>query len=65
MAFADDIKKVADSIDTITKNGVPIKLAHSIDTPTIVQFMVGLVGVAVLFVVLLGVKDVIVKRSGT
>lgn len=65
MAFAEDIKNVADSIDRISKNGVPIKLEHAIDNTTMWQFIAGLAAVAVLFVVLLGVKDTVVNRRRT
>ena len=62
MAFADDIQKVADSIDTISKNGVPIKVEHSLDTTSTWQLIGGLAVVAVLFVVMLGVKDVVLAK---
>jgi hypothetical protein len=62
MALVDDIERVSKSIDTISKNGVPIKVEHAIETSTMWLFMAGLAAVAVVFVALLAVKDTFVKR---
>ncbi|MBO0951203.1 hypothetical protein [Fibrella forsythiae] len=62
MAFVDDLERVTKAIDTISKEGVPVKVEHSIETNTMWLFMGGLAVVAVVFVVLLGVKDLVIKR---
>lgn len=63
MALIEDLSTVIGAIDKLAKDGLPIKVEHEIETGTILNFMLGLGAVALLFVVLLGVKDTIVNRN--
>lgn len=62
MAVADDITRAVDSIEKLANNGVPIKLEHEVESGTMWQLILGLAAVAVVFVVLLGAKDIIVHN---
>lgn len=62
MAFVDDLGKVIDGIDKISKEGVPIAVKHEFDTPTVSYFALMAFLVVIGAVVLIGVKDVIVHR---
>ncbi len=62
MAVFDDISKVVDAVDKLSKDGLPIKMEHALETKSIWNTGLVLMAVALVFVVLLGVKDTIVKR---
>jgi hypothetical protein len=59
MAVVDDINKVITGVDKISKDGIPIKVEHELDTPS-VSYLALLVVVAA--VVLAGLKDIVVSR---
>lgn len=63
MALVDDISKVVDNIDKLTKDGVPIAIKHELDTPTVSYTALMAFLVVIGAVILTGVKDVIVARA--
>ena len=62
MSVVDDLGKVIDGVDRISKDGVPIVVKHEFDVETVSYF--ALMAFLVVFgcVLLVGVKDVIVHR---
>ena len=62
MAVFDDLNTVIGAIDKLSKEGLPIKIEHEIESGTLWNFMLGLGAVALVLVLLLGVKDTILKR---
>lgn len=63
MALVDDLSKVVDGIDRISKEGVPIVVKHELDTPTVSYFALMAFLVVLGGVILVGVKDVIVQKT--
>ena len=63
MALVDDIGKVVDNIDKLTKDGVPIAVKHELDTPTVSYLALMAFLVVIGGVILAGVKDVIVGKA--
>ncbi|MVM34983.1 hypothetical protein GO755_33455 [Spirosoma sp. HMF4905] len=63
MALVDDLGKVVDGIDKISKEGVPIVVKHELDTPTVSYFALMAFLVVLAGVILVGVKDVIVHKA--
>ncbi len=57
-----DITKVADAVDKLSKDGLPIVLQHTVDPITIAELIGGLIVVMLLLALFLGIKDVIVHR---
>lgn len=62
MAFIDDLGKVLENVDRISKDGVPISVKHELDTPTVSYFAFVAFLVVIGAVILSGVKDVIVHN---
>lgn len=62
MSAIDDLSRISEAVDKISKTGVPLDLNHGLDTTTITNMAIALCFVALVAVVLTGVKDVIVHR---
>jgi hypothetical protein len=62
MAVLDDLSKVVDAVDKLSKDGLPIVVEHQLEKKSVWNTAFALMAVALVFVALLGVKDLIVKR---
>lgn len=57
-----ELGKVRDSIDRLSKNGVPVVVEHKFDLPSVAYFAGFMLIVGLLIVAATGVKDSIVKK---
>lgn len=62
MALIDDLNKVLENIDRISKDGIPLTVKHELDTPTVSYFAFMAFLVVIGAVVLAGIKDVVVHN---